>query len=116
MSLTFDSLRAHNFKRQELFNCADWTPADWMTATVGELGELANVMKKLRRKSIVKRGVMNRATTVDIARLQKQTAEEIGDVQAYLDLLAMSLGVNLGEATRTKFNKVSKRVGFVGKL
>lgn len=116
MSLTFDALREHNYKRQSLFNCADWTPADWMTATVGELGELANVMKKLRRKSVVKKGVMNRVSEKDVARLRKQLTEEMGDVQAYLDLLAMSLGVNLGEATRTKFNKVSKRVGFVGKL
>ena len=38
-------------------------------------------------------------------------SKELADAQIYLDLLAKSIGVDLGEATRAKFNEVSDRVG-----
>lgn len=28
---------------------SDWSTSDWMTATLGELGEAANIVKKLNR-------------------------------------------------------------------
>lgn len=38
-------------------------------------------------------------------------AEEIADVVIYADVLAQKLGIDLGEAVREKFNKVSARIG-----
>jgi NTP pyrophosphatase (non-canonical NTP hydrolase) len=73
-----------------------WSPTDWMTALAGEVGEAANLIKKRRRGEYI--------PTADIA-------TELADVQAYLDLLADNLGIDLAEATRAKFNVVSERVG-----
>jgi hypothetical protein len=38
-------------------------------------------------------------------------ADELADVLTYLDLLAATLGVDLGRAAAQKFNEVSERVG-----
>lgn len=46
----------------------------------------------------------------------QQIASEIADVFTYLDLLAASLGVDLGRAAVEKFNEVSERVGFPDRL
>jgi NTP pyrophosphatase (non-canonical NTP hydrolase) len=70
-----------------------------MTAVAGEVGELANIIKKVRRGDF----------TLDEAR--NGIAGELADVQAYLDILAYRCGVDLGDATMAKWNDVSRRVG-----
>ena len=70
-----------------------------MQAVVGELGELANIMKKVRRGDL----------TMDEAR--PAIAKELADVAIYFDILSMRLGVDLGKAIIAKFNEVSIRVG-----
>lgn len=107
--LSFSTLRSANERRimdSRFSRCeSEWTPAHWMQATVGELGELANLMKK------VDRGDM----TLDEARAD--IARELADTQTYLDIMAMKLGVDLGRATLEKFNEVSERIGspvFIG--
>lgn len=112
--LTFSQLRIANCHRLPLFKNArgerahtevdgsDWTPADWLTAVVGELGEAANIMKK------IKRGDFAPGVELDMAR--EALAFEFADVATYLDILAFQHGVDLGEAIREKFNMVSKRV------
>lgn len=111
MTLSFNDLRAANLKRLPLFKdkhgriahaIADgsgWSDAEWLQAVVGELGELANVMKKVRRGDL----------TMEEARAE--VSKELADVQIYLDILAFRLGVDLGEATVAKFDEVSRRVG-----
>lgn len=101
--LSFGTLREANKQRlgsSKFRKCEEsWTPAHWMQATVGELGELANLMKK------VDRGDMTlEEARVDIAR-------EFADVQTYLDIMAFKLGIDLGRATIDKFNEISKRIG-----
>jgi NTP pyrophosphatase (non-canonical NTP hydrolase) len=107
--LTFDALRAANAARIPLFRNArgepchnhdgsDWSAADWLMALTGELGELANFLKK------VKRGDFTQGEAAP------HVAKELADVQIYLDLLAFRLGVDLGAATVQKFNEVSRRV------
>jgi NTP pyrophosphatase (non-canonical NTP hydrolase) len=84
---------------------SDWSLGDWMMATVGELGELGNLLKKVRRGDISMEDALP-----DIRR-------EFADVVTYLDIFAMQAGVDLGDATRDKFNEVSRRVGakvFIG--
>ena len=109
--LKFCELRAANVARiptfrnsrgkvaHKLADGSDWTPAQWLQAIVGEIGEYANYRKKYERGDISEEQFLQEA------------AKELADVQTYLDLLAMRLGIDLGKATRDKFNEVSERVG-----
>lgn len=83
---------------------SDWSIADWVTAVTGELGEFANIAKKVRRGDL----------TMDEARASM--AKELADVACYLDILALQCGVNLGDAVVEKFNEVSDRIGVDVKL
>lgn len=111
--LTFGQLRRANKQRLPLFKNAkggaahserdgsDWCLAQWCNAVCGELGEAANLIKKIERGDM----------TLDEAR--PALARELADVATYLDLLAFRAGVELDEAVRVKFNEVSARVGCV---
>lgn len=95
--LTFAELRVGNRARDEQLWPADrWTAVELGCALAGEVGELCNILAHIRRGDVV-----------DIARL----ADEVGDVQAFLDKLADRLGIDLGAATRDKFAAVSERWG-----
>lgn len=98
---------------------SDWSPAQWLQAMVGELGEFANLRKKFERGDI---------GLIDYAR---EAQKELADIQIYLDLLAMRAldfqgsdgnkfvhptGIDLGQAVLEKFNEVSDRVGVDIKL
>lgn len=108
--LTFNTLRSANKARLPTFknkhglpahsepDGSDWSPAQWLQAMVGELGEYANFRKKFERGDITE------------AEFQEAAAKELADVQIYLDLLAFRLGIYLGRATLEKFNEVSLRV------
>ena len=88
---------------------SDWTPAQWLQAVVGELGEYANVRKKFERGDL----------TLD--EFREKGGKELADVLTYLDLLAMRCldvpgaphqeGIDLSKVTVDKFNEVSERVG-----
>lgn len=109
--LTFNTLRGANLARLPQFknsqgglahsksDGSDWTPAQWLQAVLGELGEYANLRKKFERGDI------------DGATFHAEACDELADVVTYLDILAFRLGVDLGEATMDKFNRVSARVG-----
>lgn len=109
--LTFNTLREANKRRLPTFKNAqgdpahsepdgsDWALSAWCNAVTGELGEAANLIKKIERGDI----------TLDMAR--EDLAKEFADVVTYLDLLAFRAGVDLGLATIDKFNEVSRRVG-----
>lgn len=109
--LSFRTLREANKKRLPQFknskglpahsepDGSDWTPAQWLQAVTGELGEYANIRKKFERGDI------------DEAEFKQLAEAELADVQTYLDILAFRLGIDLGEATKRKFNQVSERVG-----
>lgn len=109
--LSFETLSAANAVRLPLFKNAhgrpahdkpdgsDWCLAQWCNATLGELGEAANIIKKIERGDL----------TLDQAR--PMLAAELADTVTYLDLLAQRAGINLGDATRDKWNVVSERVG-----
>ena len=109
--LTLNVLREANIRRLPQFKNAkgeiahdkedgsDWSLNDWLTAVTGELGEAANVLKKIRRGDF----------TVNQAR--PELADEFADVLTYLDILAKQCGVDLAKATIDKFNRVSDRIG-----
>ena len=110
-TLTFAQLRAANRARLPLFknklgqpahskpDGSDWSDAQWLQAVVGEVGEYANLRKKYDR------GDIGPATFL------REAADELADIQTYLDILAFRLGIDLGAATLSKFNRVSERVG-----
>lgn len=116
--LTFAELRGANASRVVKWHPADatpeqqWTGADWSNACAGEMGEAANVVKKLRRQEIGFRGVKD----PDYDVLRSMLADEIGDTVCYLDLLARHYGIDMGEAVRNKFNRISVREGFEERL
>lgn len=85
-----------------------WTLSDWMTATMGELGEAANVIKKLNR---VRDSIPGNTATPE--QLRSQLAEELADVAIYLDLLAQAAGFDLEEIREAKFNKTSRKIGYI---
>jgi len=92
---------------------SDWSPAQWLQALIGELGEFANIRKKFERGDLS----LDEYTVL--------AKKELADVATYLDLLALRAldinhhglrridphGINLGAAVIEKFNEVSVRVG-----
>lgn len=115
MSLTFDEFRQVNVARctrwhPDFLRAKDqsWTGADWSNAMCGEAGEAANVVKKLRRIDAKLQGAVDPERNELIGML----ADEIGDVFAYLDLLAAYYGIDTDLAVARKFNKISEREGF----
>jgi len=116
--LSFAALRRVNLPRCRRWNHGmrlhefAWSAGDWALAMVGEAGELANQVKKLRR---IECGV---PSTRDPSReeLLSLIADEMGDVVSYLDLLAAYLGIDLASAVAGKFNSVSEREGFPERL
>lgn len=112
VALTFKAFRAANVSRCIKWHpagIASWSPSDWMTAVVGELGELGSLLKMRNRERDGLPGNKFSPT-------QKQIADELADVLTYLDLLAEVLGVDLGAAAVEKFNEVSERVGFPDRI
>ncbi len=116
-ALTFSEVTSANLRR-----CRKWHPgfphdeawslADWSNAMVGEAGETANVVKKLRRIETGYRDVNGHDRDALLADL----ADELADVYLYLDLLATRAGITLPAAIVAKFNKVSERQGFPDRL
>lgn len=108
--LSFNTLRQANIKRLPTFKNAkgepahsmpdgsDWSPAQWLQAVMGELGEYANIRKKFERGDI------------DEEEFKSLASPELADVVTYLDILCFRLGIDLGRATIDKFNFISERV------
>ena len=93
--LTFDELRRVNISRCSRWHPGgidDWSLSDWVTAVTGELGEAANIVKKLNRE---RDGITGNTVSAD--QLQKELGKEIADTLIYLDILAARAGINLGD-------------------
>lgn len=112
MPMTFGQFSEANRARCESpqgFNhpLSGWSTSDWMTALVGEVGEAANVVKKLNR---VRDGVPGNKLTAD--QLRDQLRKELGDVFVYLDLMCQSLGFSVADAAVEVFNAKSADIGY----
>lgn len=89
MELSFEALRAANRARLPIFknkhgtpahalaDGSDWSPAQWLQAVVGELGEWA------QKRLAFERGALS------AEELAEQGGEELADVVTYVDLLAL---------------------------
>lgn len=85
---------------------SDWSLSDWFTAVLGELGEAANVAKKLNR---VRDGIPGNKETE--AELRSKLARELADTFIYLDLLAQAVDIELPAAVMQTFNRKSDEIG-----
>lgn len=108
---TFEEFSKINLTRcesQQGFNhqLHSWSTSDWLTATVGELGEAANIIKKLNR---VRDGVKGNKESE--SELLDKLMNELGDTYVYLDLMCQSLGFNIGDAAVKVFNSKSLEIG-----
>lgn len=109
--MSFEQFSAINRQRCESadgFNhpLNSWTTSDWFVAAMGELGEAANVAKKLNR---YRDGIPGNKEQADA--LREKLRRELGDTFVYLDLLAQSLGLNIGAAAVEVFNAKSEEIG-----
>ena len=118
MSLTFEHLSVVSKNRAKRWHShfgeddTDWTIADWSNAMCGEAGEMANVVKKIRRYETGTVG----AQDPDLADLYEHLGQELADVVIYAVLVAQKAGIDLGSAVRAKFNAGSVREGFPDRL
>jgi NTP pyrophosphatase (non-canonical NTP hydrolase) len=101
--VTFNVLRGANRRRQQEWPGNEQADTAFRAIEVaGEAGEVSEAVKKLLR---AQRGIKgSTATTEDVA-------AEMGDLLVSLDLLADSLGIDLGDAVRRKFNATSEKYG-----
>ena len=111
--LSFAELRAANVARCDSgsfgnHTLASWNVLEWAGAMCGEAGESANVAKKIRR------GDYSHDSSDYNAK--EDLAKELADVVTYADLCAARMGIDLGAAVRAKWNEVSERVGYEGRL
>ena len=86
---------------------SSWSLSDWTTAVAGELGEAANVVKKLTRY----RDGINGNTETEQA-LKKQLGREIADTFIYLDLLAQRAGFRLSDLVMATFDATSAEIDY----
>ena len=84
-----------------------WSTSDWFLAALGELGEAANVAKKLNR---YRDGIPGNKESAD--ELRDKLRHELGDTFVYLDLLAQSLGFHIDEAAAEVFALKSIEIGY----
>lgn len=118
MSAPFDlrAFGAENRRRCEASNgfnhpLSSWSLSDWMTALTGEVGEAANIVKKLNR---VRDGIPGNDKTPE--QLRADLADELADAFIYLDLTAQAAGIDLPDAVRSKFDRTSAKIGYVANL
>ena len=108
--ITFDELRNANIerKKEKVFPSHNWSLAQWACAMAGECGEACNIIKKMFRGDF-------KCLDEEI-KANLDLADELADLVIYVDLTAEKAGIDLGEAIKNKFNKVSEKRGAKVKL
>jgi len=97
--LDLKALRGASKARRQFFGDADAHALSyWSNATLGELGEAANIIKKIERGDF----------PLDFKR--EDLAKEFADTLIYLDIMCEEAGINLSQAVVDKFNEVSDLV------
>jgi NTP pyrophosphatase (non-canonical NTP hydrolase) len=109
--LTFKHFSQQNLARSIKFmggTLAVWSVSDWGCAAGGEMGEVLDGIKKLRRLE-EKIHSNNKAQPEHATEAVIHILKEIGDTATYLDLLAQRMGSDLETCLRAAFNSVSER-------
>lgn len=89
----------------------DWSLSDWFLAIQGELGEAANVGKKLNR---VRDGIPGNKESP--AELRSKIKRELADTFIYLDLTCQALGFTLADIVPDVFDAKSSEIGYPVRL
>ncbi len=96
--LTFAALRRANTLRLPLFkngrgepahsrpDGSDWTLGEWMNAILGELGEAANMIKKIRRGDV----------SLETFVIRDNLAMELADIVTYGDITCFQMKMEFG--------------------
>ena len=101
--MTFEDLRKSNCARHREWARGESLPLSFRGLELGgEAGEACNEIKKIERIRLGLAGGKE-----DLQAL----ANELADVIICADLIAMDLGIDLGEAVRNKFNQTSDKYG-----
>jgi NTP pyrophosphatase (non-canonical NTP hydrolase) len=119
-TLTFKRLTEVNIarcNRWHTYGINGWSPERWLAATMGELGEASNALKKLWRvqdgmKNVSEAGRQINNQEEAIAKI----AEETADTFIYLNLFNARLGIDSDKEIVAKFNSTSKKYGFPERL
>lgn len=106
---SFSELRQANVDRNEEWNTGDeYTSLAFRgNELAGETGEACNHIKKLERERIGIRGSRSSPEAL---------AEELADIIICADLIAMDLGIDLGDAVASKFNATSEKYSLETRL
>ncbi|MCP4464395.1 MAG: nucleotide pyrophosphohydrolase [Planctomycetaceae bacterium] len=101
--MSFDILRKSNEARHLEWAGGESLPLSFRGVELGgEAGEACNEIKKIER---IRLGLVGGKE--DLGAL----ADELADVIICADLIAMDLGIDLGEAVASKFNRTSTKYG-----
>lgn len=107
-------LRKINFNRlvytTKIWGSNNWSLLEWGGALCGEAGELANILKKVKRREI--KDDYNQYLNAKIPEI----SDELADIIIYADLIAAQLDIDLEEVIRNKFNRKSEDIGYKEKL
>jgi NTP pyrophosphatase (non-canonical NTP hydrolase) len=104
----FEQLRQANKQRHIEWANGESLPLSFRGVELaGEVGEACNEIKKLARNELGIRGGKD-----DLTGLR----DELADVLICVDLIAMDLGIDLGEVVRAKFNATSEKYGLETRL
>lgn len=90
---------------------SSWSTSDWFVAIMGELGEAANIVKKLNR---YRDGV--RGNKESEAALRAKLRSELADSFIYLDLIFQACGFDASEAVIDTFDAKSAEIGYHARL
>ena len=113
-ALTFARFAAMNSSRRAGWHGpgSSWTGADYSNEMCGEVGEAANVVKKLRR---IETGT-SRGQDATPEGLTAQLGEELADVIICAHLVADHYGIDIEQALVDKFNAISEKHDFQERL
>lgn len=86
-----------------------WSPAEWTNAIAGELGEAANLTKKLLRH---RDGVAGnyKPEDQDVFALHRRAARELADAIIYAGLAIQRLGFDTSDVLKSVFNAKSDQL------
>lgn len=115
MGMTLEEIGEISWQRALKWHEDDspWTPERWVTAILGELGEMANITKKLFRARDGAVGILKGET---VETLQVEERKEWADTMHYMILFAKAQGWDMTEALREVFNAKSEQLGFVERI
>ena len=85
-----------------------WSNSDWFVALMGEVGEAANIQKKLNR---IRDGIANRKDD-NALELHEKLQFELADAFHYLCFIAIKEGIDLLDVAEEKYRIVSVELGY----